>query len=60
MDYVLVHYDMMVDILLSVPVRNSLVIQLAWLCDINPSCVAFNDNGYLPKKHSFPLGLFCM
>ena len=54
MDYVLAHYDMMEDtdavgndILLSVPAWNNLVIQLAWLCDIDPSCVAFNDNGYL-------------
>ena len=26
---------------------NNIVIQLAWLCDVNPSCVAFNSNGYL-------------
>ena len=66
MDYVLAHYDMLEDtdavgndILLSVPAWNNLVIQLAWLCDINPSCVAFNDNGYLKtsaKETQFSIG----
>ena len=56
MEYVLAHYDMMEDTgvdgndILG-PAWNNLVIQLAWLCDANPSCVAFKQWGGLDKDY---------
>lgn len=36
--------------ILGSPAWNRLVSQLAWLCDVNPRCAGFNDNGYLKQN----------
>ena len=38
--------------ILADPAWNNLVGQLAFLCDVNPDCVGFNDNGYLKRSVS--------
>ena len=59
---IIAHYDVFYDTdapgndILVPHAWNNIVIQLAWLCDVNPSCTAFNSNGYLKISASAKVG----